>query len=225
MTTLILAEDHPIVRQGIRKLLEAVPDLSIIAETGDGLEALRLVEHLKPDVAVVDLTLPGLDGLEVTRQIKKRVPRTQVAIFSMHSNEAYVVEAFRNGATAYVLKASGIEDLVQAIRDMLEGKRFLSPALHQNQIEAYARADEVIKDRYKTLTSREREVLQLVAEGYTSVQIAEKLFISPRTAETHRSNLMAKLGLHIQADLVRYALQRGLIPLSGKLRGRQEADR
>ncbi len=119
MTTLILAEDHPIVRQGIRKLLETVPDLSIIAETGDGLEALRLVERLKPDVAVVDLTLPGLDGLEVTRQIKKRVPRTQVAIFSMHSNEAYVVEAFRNGATAYVLKASGIYDLVQAIRDIL----------------------------------------------------------------------------------------------------------
>ena len=116
MTTLILAEDHAIVRQGIRKLLEAVPDLSIIAETGDGLEALRLVERLKPDVAVIDLTLPGLDGLEVTRQIKKRVPRTQVAIFSMHSNEAYVVEAFRNGAMAYVLKASAIEDIVQAIR-------------------------------------------------------------------------------------------------------------
>ena len=225
MTTLILAEDHPIVRQGIRKLLEAVPDLSIIAETGDGLEALRLVEHLKPDVAVVDLALPGLNGLEVTRQIKKRVPRTQVAIFSMHSNEAYVVEAFRNGAMAYVLKASGIEDLVQAIRDILEGKRFLSPPLRQNQIEAYARADEVIKDLYKTLTPREREVLQLVAEGYTSVQIAEKLFISPRTAETHRSNLMAKLGLHVQADLVRYAMQRGLIPLTRKPRGRQEADR
>ncbi len=225
MTTLILAEDHPIVRQGIRKLLQAVPDLSIIAETGDGLEALRLVEHLKPDVAVVDLALPGLNGLEVTRQIKKRVPRTQVAIFSMHSNEAYVVEAFRNGAMAYVLKASGIEDLVQAIRDMLEGKRFLSPTLRQNQIDAYARADEVIKDLYKTLTPREREVLQLVAEGYTSVQIAEKLFISSRTAETHRSNLMAKLGLHVQADLVRYALQRGLIPLTGKPRERQEDDR
>ena len=225
MTTLILAEDHPIVRQGIRKLLEAVPDLSIIAETGDGLEALRLVEHLKPDVAVVDLTLPGLDGLEVTRQIKKRVPRTQVAIFSMHSNEAYVVEAFRNGAMAYVLKASAIEDIVQAIRDMLAGKRFLSPTLRQHQIDAYARADEVINDLYKTLTPREREVLQLVAEGYTSAQIAEKLFISPRTAETHRSNLMAKLGLHVQADLVRYAMQRGLIPLTLKPRGHQEADR
>ena len=215
MATLILVEDHPIVRQGIRMLLQAAPDLSIIAETGDGLEALRLVERLKPDVAVVDLTLPGLDGLEVTRQIKQRIPSTQVAIFSMHSNEAYVAEALRNGATAYVLKESGIEDLVHAIRAVLEGKRFLSSTLHQNQIEAYAEADEVIKDRYKTLTLREREVLQLVAEGYTSAKIGEKLFISPRTAETHRSNLMAKLGLHVQADLVRYALQRGLIPLTG----------
>ena len=211
MATIILAEDHQIVRQGLNALLRTEPGFSIIAETGDGLEAVRLVKSLKPEVLVVDLVLPGLDGLEVTRQVKHRWPDTQVIVLSMHASEAYIVKAFRYGASAYVLKKSSVEDLVQAVRCVLQGKQFLSPLLpHAPLVDQ--KTVKTVKDRYETLTTREREIMQLIAEGYTSPQIADRLFISSRTVDTHRANLMAKLGLRNQVELVRYALQRGLMP-------------
>ena len=214
MTTIVLADDHHVVRQGLRALLEAEPDFNVIGEAGDGLEALQMVELLKPNVLVLDLMMPGLNGLEVTRQTIKHTSRTRVVILSMYTNEAYVLEALGNGASAYVVKDSSSADLVLAVREVALGRRYLSPPLSDRAIEVYQeKARAATLDKYETLTTREREVLQLTAEGHTSAEIAGRLGISSRTAETHRSNLMHKLDLHTQADLIRYALRRGIIPM------------
>jgi two-component system response regulator NreC len=212
VTTIVLADDHHIVRQGLRRLLEDEPDFQVVGDTGDGLEALQLVERLQPDVLVVDLVMPGLSGLEVTRQVNQRSPRTRVVILSMYANEAYVLEALKNGASGYVLKESSGVDLVRAVREALAGRRYLSPPLSEHAIEAYLeKVDTGPLDPYETLTAREREVLHLAAEGHTNNQIAERLSISPRTVETHRANLMRKLGLNNHAELIRYALGRGIL--------------
>ena len=212
--SILLADDHQVVRQGLRALLEAEPDFRVVGEAADGLEATRLVELLHPDVAVVDLIMPGLNGMEVTRQITTRVPKTRVVVLSMHANEAYVLEALRNGAAAYVLKDSSAADLVHAVREVVAGRRYLSPPLSKRAIETYAdKAKSASLDPYDTLTTREREVLHLAAEGYTNAEIGDRLSISPRTAETHRANLMRKLDLRTQTDLVRYALRRGIVPV------------
>ncbi len=214
MITIVLADDHHVVRQGLRALLEAESDFSVLGETGDGLDALRLVEQLSPNVLVLDLMMPGLNGLEVARQLGKRSPSTRIVILSMYSNEAYVLEALSNGASAYVLKDSDSADLVHAVREVAGGRRYLSPPLSDRAIEAYQeKAKAATLDKYEMLTTREREVLQLAAEGHTSTDIAARLGISSRTAEAHRSNLMHKLGIHTQADLIRYALRRGIIPM------------
>jgi DNA-binding NarL/FixJ family response regulator len=214
MTTIIVADDHHVVRQGLRALLEAEPDFRLVGEAGDGLGTVQLVERLKPDVLIIDLMMPGLNGLEVTRQVSQRSPRTRVVILSMHANEAYVLEALRNGASGYVLKDSSAADLVQAIREVVAGRRYLSPPLSERAIEAYVqKAADASLDPYETLTTREREVLHLAAEGHTNTEIAAQLSISPRTAESHRANLMRKLGLHTQTDLIRYALRRGILPM------------
>lgn len=214
MITILLADDHHIVRQGVRALLEAEPDLKVVAETGDGLETLRTIERLKPNVLVLDLMMPGLNGLEVVRRASKLSPHTRTVVLSMYADEAYVLEALRNGAVGYVLKDSSATDLVKAIREAAIGRRYLSPPLSDRAIEAYReRAAATAVDRYETLTAREREVLHLAAEGYTNAEIAARLGISQRTAETHRAHLMRKLGLHTQADLIRYALRRGIIPM------------
>jgi DNA-binding NarL/FixJ family response regulator len=210
--TIVLADDHNIVRKGMRALLGAERDFHLVGEASDGLEAVQLVERLHPDVLLLDLMMPGLNGLEVTRQVCKRSPQTRVVILSMHANEAYVLEALRNGAAGYVLKDASVAELVQAVRDVVAGLRYLSSPLSERAIEAYVgKAKEAPLDRYGTLTTREREVLQLVAEGNTSAEIADLLSISPRTVETHRANMMRKLDLHTQTDLIRYALQRGII--------------
>lgn len=214
MTTIVLADDHHLVRQGLRSLLEAEPDFSIVGETGDGLEAAQLVERLRPDVLVLDLMMPGLNGLEVTRQVSQRSPRTHVVILSMHPNEAYVLEALRAGAAAYVLKESTSAELVRAVREAVAGRRYLSPPLSERAIEVYMqKAESAALDPYETLTAREREVLHLAAEGHTNAEIADRLFISRRTVETHRANLMRKLGLRTQTDLISYALRRGILPM------------
>jgi DNA-binding NarL/FixJ family response regulator len=218
--TILLAEDHQLVRQGFRALLAGEKDFSIVGETGDGLEALRLAEQLTPHVLVLDLMLPGLNGLEVTRQLTKRGSPTKVVILSMHANEAYVLAALRNGAAAYVLKDSSALDLVRAVREVLAGRRYLSPPLSEPAMAMYlekAQSSNTL-DIYETLTSREREVLQLAAEGHTTPEIAARLFISPRTVETHRANFMHKLGLRTQTDLIRYALQRGILPMEPEVR-------
>jgi len=212
--TILLADDHQVVRQGLRALLEAEPEFQIIGEAGDGLETMRLVERFKPQVLILDLMMPGVNGLEVTRQIHQRFPETAIVVLSMHSNEAYVLEALRNGAAGYVLKETGITDLVRAVREALAGRRYLSPPLSARAIDSYVqKAQAATLDPYETLTTREREVLQLAAQGLTNAEIANRLSISPRTAETHRTNLMRKLELHTQIDLIRFALKRGILPM------------
>lgn len=208
---LVLADDHQIVRQGLKAILRTEPDLVLVGEAADGVEAARLVERLQPDVLVLDLMMPGGGGLEVARQVAKRWPHTRTVILSMHSNEAYVVEAFRAGAAAYVLKDSSAEDLVRAIRAVAVGERYLSPPLSEHGLALYLRkAQAKPVDAYDRLTTREREVLQLTAEGFSSSEVAKRLFISARTVESHRANVMHKLGVRNQKELVRYALERGM---------------
>lgn len=212
MTTIVLADDHHVVRQGLRALLEAEPAFRVIGEAGDGLDAVQQVERLRPDVLVLDLMMPGLSGLEVTRQVRQRSPKTRVVILSMHANEAYVLEALRAGAAAYVLKESTSVELVHAIHEAIAGRRYLSPPLSERAIEVYVqKTKEAMQDAYEELTTREREVLHLAAEGLTNAEIATRLSLSPRTIEGFRTNLMHKLELRNQTDLIRYALQRGII--------------
>lgn len=213
-TTIVLADDHRIVRQGLHALLAAEADFKVVGEAGDGREALELVKLHAPDVLVLDLMMPGLNGLEVARQLHKHTPKVGVVVLSMHDDEGFVLEALANGVSAYVLKDSNSSDLIQAVREVAAGRRYLSPPLSDRVIETYLQMAKVgTMDKHETLTTREREVLQLSAEGHTNSEIAARLGISTRTAETHRSRLMHKLALHTQADLIRYALRRGIIPM------------
>jgi DNA-binding NarL/FixJ family response regulator len=209
--TIVLGDDHKIVLRGLRALLDGQYVFTVVGEAADGLKVTGLVERLQPDVLVVDLMMPGLSGLDVTRRVTKRL-KTRVVILSMYSSEAHVAEALRSGAMGYVLKDASAEDLVSAIREAAAGRRFLSAPFSNDSIETYLkRPDEA--GAYESLTPREREVLHLVAEGLTSGEIAGRLFISPRTAESHRANLMRKLGLRSRTELVRFAFQRGIVPL------------
>ncbi len=212
--SILLVEDHIIVRQGLRVLLADEPDFQIIGETGDGLDAVQMVESLKPDVIVLDLEIPSLKGLEVTRLVRQHNPRTHVVILSMHAKEAYVLEALENGASGYVLKGSEAQELITAIRLATQGRRYLSPPLTEHAIEAYLqKARDQNLDPYETLTDRERQILHLVVEGMSNTEIARRLVISARTVEVHRSKMMRKLGLKGENDLIRFALRRGIIPM------------
>ncbi len=214
MIRIVLGEDHQIVRQGLCALLEEEEDIQVIGEAGDGLEVLNLVEQLEPDILVVDLMMPGLHGLEITRQVRKRSRRTLVVVLSMHADESYVIAALKNGASGYVLKDSSASDLVMALHEVSDGRRFLSSPLSDRAIEVYMKtSDDGEEDIYECLTNREREILQLAVEGHSNRTIGERLSISPRTVETHRANLMRKLGLKTQTDLIRFALRRGFLPL------------
>lgn len=219
MITAVLADDHPIVRQGLRSLLEGEGDCHVVGEASDGLSAIDLIARLQPDVAILDVQLPDLNGLEVARRAQERGLRTRVIMLSMHADEPYVLDALRYGALGYVLKDAATSDLIAAIRAALAGRRYLSAPLTERALDAYARrAQEAARplDRYELLTAREREVLQLAAQGMSNAAIGERLVISPRTAETHRANLLRKLGLQTQTDLVRYAVGRGLIAQADK---------
>lgn len=212
MITVALAEDHHLVRQGFKLVLTAESDMKLVGEAADGMAAVELVEKQKPNVLLLDLMIPRLHGLEVIRRVHKEHPETRVVVLSMHADEPYVMEALRNGASGYVLKDCTGGDLVQAVRAVAAGRRYLSPMLAERAITGYVeRPGESDLDVYETLTNRERLVLQLAAEGKTSAEIATALFISPRTAETHRANLMRKLSLRSQTDLVRFAIRRGII--------------
>jgi len=213
MSTIILADDHQILRESLCLLLNSQPDFQVIAEAGDGREALQLTEQLKPDVLIVDMMMPGLSGLDVARQVRRAVPATKVIVLSMHDTESYVVESLEAGAVGYVLKQSSSQELTHAIREARAGHLFLSPSLNERAIQAYIqRAQESrTEEPHDTLTVREREVLTLAAEGLSNPQIAEHLTLSVRTVEMHRSNLMKKLGLKSQTDLVKYAVRRGLV--------------
>jgi DNA-binding NarL/FixJ family response regulator len=212
--TVLLADDHPIVRAGLQAVLASNPNLQLVGETGDGLKVMPMVARLKPDVLVLDLMMPGLGGLEIAARVRRKAPETRVIILSMHENEAYVVAALQAGALGYVLKKSASGELIRAIEDALEGRQYLSPALSQEALNEYReQLDQSHNvDPQKNLTPRERQVLHLVVEGLTNRQVGQRLKISPRTAEMHRANLMRKLGVQSTADLIRYALRLGILP-------------
>lgn len=212
--TILLADDHPIIRQGLLRLLEAEPDLKVVGEASDGLQAVQLAEKLRPNILVIDMMMPGLNGLEVLRQVKKRSANTLNIVLSMQSADAYVVAALKCGASGYILKDSGPGEVVIAVRQVIEGQRFLSSKLSERMMNTNIHLSEQgTLDLYETLTDREREVLQMAAEGRSSVEIGKKLVISPRTVEIHRSRFMKKLGLRNQAELIRYAIKRGILPM------------
>lgn len=211
--SIVLADDHPLVRAGLRGVLEAEEEFSIVAEIGDGLETIRLIERLAPDVLVLDLMMPGLGGLDVLPIVRQRCPRTRVVVLSMYANEDFVLQALKNGALAYVLKGCDPSHAVEAVRQAAAGRRYLSPGISQRAFDAYQeKAEASPPDPHDMLTPRERQALQLAAEGHCNAEIAARLSISPRTAEMHRANAMRKLGLKTQAELIRYAIRRGMIP-------------
>jgi DNA-binding NarL/FixJ family response regulator len=211
MTTAIIADDHEIVRHGLRGVLEQDGVIRVVAEAPDGLTAAQLVEKHKPQILLLDLNMPRLHGIDVLRQTRASSPHTKVIVLSMHNDEPYVIESLRAGASAYILKGSESEEISQALREVLAGRRFLSATLSEWAINALVAKPADDSDPLQALTQRERMVLQLAAEGHSNPEIAEKLFISPRTAETHRTNLLRKLGLQTQTDLVRFAIRKGLI--------------
>ncbi|MBG86011.1 MAG: DNA-binding response regulator [Verrucomicrobiales bacterium] len=208
-----LADDHRIVRQGLRLVLEQALDFELAGEAADGLAAVDLVREHNPHVLVVDLMLPRLHGLEVVKQVTREFKNTKALVLSMYSDEPFVMEALRNGASGYLLKDCDSEEFLKAIRAVHAGKKYLSEVLADRALTGYLEHPGKSQlDVYDTLTNRERTVLQLAAEGLSSTKIAAKLFISPRTAETHRANLMRKLALSSQTDLVRFAIRKGIIP-------------
>lgn len=211
MITAIIADDHEIVRHGLRGILEHDGQCRVIAEAADGLQAAQLVDKHKPSILILDLNMPRVHGLEVLRQVKTSSPHTRVIVLSMHNDEPYVIEALRAGAMAYLLKGSESQDISRALTEVLAGRRFLSATLSEWAINALMTKPADDADPLHSLTQRERMVLQLAAEGLSNAEVAEKLFISPRTAETHRTNLLRKLGLQNQTDLVRFAIRKGLI--------------
>jgi DNA-binding NarL/FixJ family response regulator len=211
MTTVVIADDHEIVRRGLRSLLEADGSCKVVADAADGLTAVQTVDKLKPALLVLDLNMPRMHGLEVLKHVRTSSPNTRVIVLSMHNDEPYVIEALRAGAAAYLLKGSESQEIAQALKEVLAGRRYLSAPLSEWAINALTTRVADTSDSLSTLSPREREVLQLAAEGYGNPEIAEKLFISPRTAETHRTNLMRKLALQSQTDLVRFSIRKGII--------------
>jgi two-component system, NarL family, response regulator NreC len=211
--TILLVDDHPMIRQGLHNLLSGVTDFQIVGEASDGIEAIHKIGLTKPDILVLDLMMTNLNGLEVLSQVKKLSPATRTIVFSMQSADAYIVEALRAGAAGYVLKDTGPAEIVAAIHSVLQGNRYLSERLSERLEAAELRVDDAPLDLYQTLTTREREILQMVAEGRSSIEIGGKLVISPRTVEIHRSKLMKKLGLRNRAELIRYTIKRGILSI------------
>ncbi len=213
MITILLADDHNLVRQSLGMLLNAVSEFKIVGETGDGLSVCDLVLELRPDVLVLDLVMPGMNGIDVAKRLSRDAPETKIVMLSGYADVAYIGESLRNGAMAYVLKEASVTDLEKAVRSVMKSERYLSPSISRASVEEYlATARGPSPDPYDGLTTREREVLHLSAMGLLMKQIAARLSISPRTAEIHRANLMRKLGIHSQTELVRYALRRGILP-------------
>ncbi|HCA80637.1 MAG TPA: DNA-binding response regulator [Bacteroidetes bacterium] len=210
----LLADDHTLIRSGIVTLLQSSKDIQIVGEAADGDEAIRKTGELLPDVVVIDLSMPKLSGIEATKILKRKYPDTHVLVLTMHENEEYVFQILKSGASGYVLKSAGKEELSAAIRAASKGEKFFSPRISQLMAEGYVRRvdHESGGERQQNvpLTRREREVLSLVVRGLTNQQIADQLYISPRTVDTHRTNIMQKLDIHDVANLVRYAMDHGI---------------
>ncbi len=210
---ILLADDQGIVRRGMRALLETDPQIEVVAEASDGQEALRLCETVAPDIAILDVAMPKLNGIDVAAQAVKRNPALRAIVLSMYADESYVVRALAAGGRGYVLKEATDDDLLPAVRAVAAGKSFFSPAVSQMLLEDYMRhlQQRGLEDTYHLLTDREKEVLQLLAEGRTNKEVAQALDVGVSTVETHRANLMQKLGLHNTAEIVLYAVRKGVI--------------
>jgi two-component system response regulator NreC len=210
---ILLADDHTVMRAGLRLLLERQTDLAVIGEAEDGRQTVELVDAKEPNVVVMDISMPKLNGIEATRQIVSKHPKTSVVILSVHADESYVMRALKAGAKAYLLKDSAEADLIRAIRAVSEGKSFFSPAVSKMLLEDYIRQlqERGEEDSYELLTTREREILQLLAEGKSNKDVANMLNLSLYTVETHRAHILQKLGLHTIPDLILYAVRKGII--------------
>jgi DNA-binding NarL/FixJ family response regulator len=209
-----IADDHALLRDGLRAVLERHPTLEVVGEAGDGREAVKRIEETIPDVVLMDIAMPGLNGLEATRQIRKVLPRTKILVLSQYDDQDYIYELLRAGASGYMLKGSSAADLVAAIESVARGGTFLNPIVAARVVEGFVGRGEELRSvpgGETTLTAREREVLQLVAEGHGNAQIAAKLGISPKTVETHRANIAAKLDIRDVPGLVKYAIKTGLV--------------
>jgi len=211
----ILADDHHLVRSGIRALLESITGVFVVAEAGDGREALDLIQQHRPDVALLDITMPGLNGLEVAARVRESCPRTRVIVLSMHAGETYVAQALRAGVAGYLLKDSAASDLQAALEAVGRGGSFLSPAISQQVVASYLRGEIPSADPLEGLSPRQREVLQLIAEGRSTKEIAADLSLSIKTVETHRAQIMERLGIRDVPGLVRFAIRAGLITPEG----------
>jgi two-component system, NarL family, response regulator NreC len=210
---ILLADDHPMVRNGLIKLLEPYKEFIVVGEAGDGEEAVKLTKKLEPDIVIIDLSMPKLSGIEATKLIRKNNPTTKVLVLTMHDNEEYVYQIFKCGAGGYMLKNTGKDDIAAAIHAVAKGEHFFSPRVSEIMVNAYlrkahAREEFPGSNEDIPLTSREKEILSYIADGLNNAQIAEKLFISVRTVDTHRTNIMQKLDIHDAANLVRYALNK-----------------
>jgi DNA-binding NarL/FixJ family response regulator len=210
---ILLADDHTLMRQGLRRIVEEQEDWEVVAEASNGRDATRLALELKPDIAVVDIAMPQMNGIEAIRQITRRAPAVRVLVLSMYPDEAYIVQALQAGARGYLLKDSADTELVRAVRAIVDGKSFFSPAVSKVLLDDYVRylTERGITDRYDSLSEREREIFQLVAEGRSNKEIAQLLYVSPSTVETHRAHIMEKLDLHSAAEIVLYAVRKGVI--------------
>jgi DNA-binding NarL/FixJ family response regulator len=210
---IVIAEDHTILRQGLKALLKSDANLEVVGEAEDGLEAIRCVEKKNPDLLLLDLNMPRMDGISVINEIKKRHPETKIIVLTMHMQEEYILEAFRSGAQGYCLKASSHDELIMAINAVLSGKFYVSPEISGKVLEGFLEGQKNIKKKssWDILTQREKEVLKLVGEGYQNKEIADYLFISVKTVEKHRANIMEKLDLHSASALTAYSIEKGLI--------------
>jgi DNA-binding NarL/FixJ family response regulator len=211
MTRVLVADDHTLVRAGIRALLEKLPEVEVVAEASDGRDALQMVKTHRPDVVLMDIAMPGLNGLEATRRMVKEFPRANVLILSMHASEEYVWQALSAGAAGYLLKGAELAELALAIKAVARGETYLSPPISKQVIKDYVRRVGGGETLFERLTPRQREILQLIAEGTTTKDIAKALEISVKTVETHRAQLMERLDIHDVAGLVRYAIKTGLV--------------
>jgi two-component system response regulator NreC len=213
MIRIVLADDHVVMRNGLRLLLERQQNFQVLAEATDGREAVGICEKLRPDVLVLDIAMPNLNGIEAARQVAAKLPRTAIVILSMHADESYVLRALKAGARAYLLKDSAEADLINAIRAVNDGKAFFSPAISKMLVDDYMRRLEQrgVEDSYELLTTREREILQLLAEGKANKEVAIILNLSLYTVETHRGNILQKLNLHSVPELILYAVRKGVI--------------